>query len=165
MVVMGRVLSSHGVKGWLKLRPFSGSPDALLAYRSWWLAARDGNWRKFEVLEARTHGDLVLAQLDGLKGREEADALRGASVGVPRASLPEPASGEVYLTDVVGLEVVNREGASLGRVTGLVETGAHPVLQVAKGTQLQRLIPLVPAHVDAIDLAGGRIVVDWQPDY
>jgi 16S rRNA processing protein RimM len=162
---MGRILAPYGVQGWLKVRPFTGSPEALLAYRIWWLVAEGGAWRKFRVLAARTHSDLVLAQLEGLNRREDVAAWRGASVGVPRAALPALALGEVYLADVLGLEVVNREGTGLGRVTGLVETGAHPVLQVGLGNQPQRLIPLVPAHVDAIDLAAGRIVVDWQPDY
>ena len=153
------------MQGWLKVRPFTASPEALLAYRSWWLEAEGSAWRKFEVLAARTHSGLVLAQLDGLDLREDAAAWRGASIGVPRAALPAPAPGEVYLADVLGLKVVNREGTALGRVTGLLETGAHPVLQVGLGDQPQRLIPLVPAHVDAIDLAAGRIVVDWQPDY
>lgn len=162
---MGRILAPYGVHGWLKVRSFTGSPEGLLAYRNWWLAAKGGTWRRFQVLAARTHSDLVLAQLEGLNRREDAAGWRGASVGVPREVLPVLAPGEVYLADVLGLEVVNREGVALGRVTGLVETGAHPVLQLGLEDQPQRLIPLVPARVDAIDLAAGRIVVDWQPDY
>lgn len=162
---MGRILAPYGVHGWLKVRSFTGSPEGLLAYRNWWLAAKAGTWRQFQVLAARTHSDLVLAQLEGLNRREDAAAWRGASVGVPREVLPKLALGEVYLADVLGLEVVNREGIALGRVTGLGDTGAHPVLQLGPEDRAQRLIPLVPAHVDAIDLAAGRIVVDWQPDY
>ena len=165
MVVMGRIIAPYGVQGWLKVRPFTGSPKALLAYGGWWLGAEGGAWRKLKVLAARSHGDLVLAQLEGLTRREDAAAWCGAPVGVPRAALPALAKGEVYLADVLGLEVVNREGTVLGHVTGLGETGAHPVLQVRLGKGPERLIPLVAAHVDAVDLAAGRIAVDWQPDY
>ena len=161
---MGRVLAPHGVQGWLKIRPFTGSPDGLFAHRSWRLAAEGAAWRVFRVLEARVHGNLVLARLSGLGRREDAVAWRGAAVGVARDALPALASGETYLAEVLGLEVVNREGDVLGRVTGFVDTGAHPVLQVAR-ERAQLLIPLVPARVDAIDLAAGRIIVDWQADY
>ena len=87
---------------------------------------------------------------------------------MPRAGLPVLAEGEVYLTHLVGLTVLDRAGATLGRVSGLLETGAHPVLRVAPADESavgERLIPLVPAYVDAIDLAGARIVVNWQLDF
>jgi len=164
---MGRVLGPYGVHGWVKARTFTASPAGLIGYRSWWLAKDTGAWREFAVVEARRHADTVVASLEGLTRREEAMPWRGAMVAVPRTALPAPGAGEVYLADVVGLAVVNRAGAILGRVTGLLETGAHPVLRVAaEGAGAdERLIPLTPAHVDAIDLELGRIVVDWQLDY
>ena len=82
--------------------------------------------------------------------------------------LPSLAEGEVYWADLVGLVVINRSGMVLGRVTAVLETGAHPVLRVAPEGDTaagERLIPLVPAYVDALDVAGGRIVVDWRPEY
>lgn len=165
IVVMGRVVAPYGVQGWLKVRPFTQFPEALLAHASWRLGTEGAAWRTFRVLEARLHGDLVVAQLRGLHRREDAAAWRGAAVGIPRSALPALAEGEIYLEDVLGLEVVNREGTALGRVAGFVDTGAHPVLKVVQGKLPLLLIPLVPAHVDAIDLAAGRIIVDWQADY
>ena len=164
---MGRVLAPYGVHGWVKARAFTTSPAGLLVYRVWWLAKDESAWREFAVLETRQHADTVVAQLDGLTQREEVLPWRGAMIAVPRAALPAPSTGEVYLADLVGLAVVNRAGANLGRVKGLLETGAHPVLRVARVGEGsgERLIPLTPAHVDAIDLQLGRIVVDWQLDY
>jgi 16S rRNA processing protein RimM len=164
---MGRVLAPYGVHGWVKVRTFTTAPAGLLAHRAWWLTKDESVCREFAVLEARQHSDTVVARLDGLTRRDEAMPWRGAMVAVPRAALPEPGAGEVYLADLVGLAVVNRAGANLGCITGLVETGAHPVMRVAlEGVGAgERLIPLTPAHVDAIDLGLGRIVVDWQLDY
>ena len=162
---MGQVVGAYGVQGWLKVRPFTESREGLLAHASWQLAEEGAAWRSFRVMAARLHGDVVVAQLSGLERREDAAAWRGAAVGVPRSALPALAKDEMYLEDVLGLEVVNREGTALGRVAGFVDTGAHPVLKVVQGKLPQLLIPLVPAHVDAIDLAAGRIVVDWQADY
>jgi 16S rRNA processing protein RimM len=164
MIVMGRVLAPHGVSGWIKVRPFSASPSALSAYRRWWLALKDGTWREFALVEARPHANTLLAHLDGLRGREDAAAWRGAAIAIPRNALPELARGEVYLADLIGLEVVNRHGEALGCCAGLLDTPAHPVLRVQDGRGAEQLIPLVPAHVEAIDLDTGRIVVDWRTD-
>lgn len=163
LVTMGEVLAAYGVRGALKIRSFAASPEGLLAHKSWWLRKTD--WREFAVVESRLHGGAVVARLHGLDDRETALRWRGAEVAVPRAALPPLATGEVYLADVVGLTVVNRDGATLGRVAGFIETGAHPVLRVAtEGAGSERLIPLVPAFVDAIDVASARMVVDWPTD-
>jgi 16S rRNA processing protein RimM len=165
MVVMGRVIAAYGVHGWIKVRAFTSSPDALIAYRDWWLAKDDGAWREFHVNAANGHAGAVVAGLEGLEAREDAALWRGAWVGIPRSALPALDRGEVYLEDLVGLEVVNREGKGLGRVAGLVQTAAHPVLRVDDGGRSERLIPLVDAYVEAIDVDAGRIVVDWRTDY
>jgi 16S rRNA processing protein RimM len=163
---MGRVTAPYGVQGWIKVRAYTAEPDGLLAYPVWWLASSDDRWREFAVREARVHGATLVAQLDGLDQREDAAQWRGAAIGVPKAMLPALPAGEVYWSDLVGLTVVNRSGVVLGRVAAVLETAAHPVLRVvAEGVVAERLIPLGPAHVDAIDIAGARIVVDWQPEY
>jgi 16S rRNA processing protein RimM len=165
---MGRVTAPYGVQGWIKVRAYTASPDGLLAYRAWWLATSDEQWREFAVLEARLHGAAVVARLEGLNQREDVAQWRGAAVGVPKAALPALAADEVYWADLVGLAVVNRSGVMLGRVVAVLETAAHPVLRVARAGDAvggEQLIPMVPAHVDAVDVAGARIVVDWQPEY
>jgi 16S rRNA processing protein RimM len=165
---MGRVTAPYGVQGWIKVRAYTAQPDGLLAYPVWWLASSDDRWRQFAVREARVHGATLVARLDGLDQREEAARWRGAEVGVPKGLLPTLTAGEVYWADLVGLAVINRSGVVLGRVTAVLETGAHPVLRVAPEGDTaagERLIPLVPAYVDVLDVAGDRIVVDWQPEY
>ena len=165
---MGRVIGAYGVQGWIKARTFTASPEGLLAYRAWWLATDDDRWREFAVLEARVQANGLVARLEAMNCREEVAPWRGAAIGVPRSSLPALAAGEVYLADLVGLAVINRSGVILGRVGSVLETGAHPVLRIAAEGHVdggERLIPLAPAYVDAIDVTGGRIVVDWQPDY
>lgn len=164
---MGRVSAPYGVRGWIKVRAYTALPDGLLAYRTWWLATSHGGWREFTVLQARMQVGAIVAELDGLTVREEAAAWRGAAVAVPKAWLPKLAAGEVYWADLVGLTVINRAGVTLGRVTAVLESAAHPVLRVATAgaETAERLIPLVPAYVDWLDLPGARIVVDWQPEY
>ena len=167
MVVMARVLAPYGIQGWIKARPYTASIAALLDYTTWWLApAHDADaWREFAVRSARQHGDTLVAVLDGVADREAALQWRGAWVAVPRSALPSPQAGEFYWSDLVGLAVVNRAAETLGRVKKVLETGAHPVLQVESEDGGERLIPVVAAYVDAIDPAAGRIMVDWPADY
>jgi len=164
---MGRVLGPYGVKGWLKAKAYTETPSALLDYDRWWLAPEGGRgaWQEFSVRVARMHADSVLAEVDGLSDRESSAAWRGALIGVPRAKLPRLSKGEVYWADLVGFEVVNREGRTLGAVAGMLETGAHAVMRVAAGDGRELLIPAVPVYLEAIDAKARVVRVDWQPDY
>jgi 16S rRNA processing protein RimM len=118
------------------------------------------------VESGREHGATLVASLAGIADREAAIMLKGADIGVPRAALPVTAEDEIYYSDLVGLAVVNRQGVPLGSVVSVQDYGAHPVFRVKdEATSTERLIPYVAAYVDGVDLAQGRIDVDWQPDY
>lgn len=162
---MGRVVGSFGVRGWVKVAPLSADPAALLDHPTWWLKAPGADaWQETKVTEARAHGATLVAELEGGVSREEAAARKGSEIGLPRALLPAPSADEMYVSDLVGLDVVNRQGVTLGRVVAVQDYGAHPVLQVVAGTE-RRLIPFVAAYVDHVDLPARRIDVDWQADY
>ena len=99
--------------------------------------------------------------------------MRGARIFLSRRSFPAAATDEYYWVDLIGLNVVNREGVALGSVRDLMTTGPQSVLCIEyttiqeDGTSVaaERMIPFVSAYVDAVDIAGKRITVDWQPDY
>src|SRR5207247_948873 len=88
MVVMGRVIAPFGVKGWLKVQPFSASAENLLAFPVWWVS-EDAAWRERRVEDAKVHGTTVVAKLAGCDDRDEAVKYRGLEVAVPRESLPK----------------------------------------------------------------------------
>lgn len=159
---MGRVSAPHGVKGWIKVQPFTQEIGGLLGYPEWWLD-RDGEWRQHRIAESAVHGTLVLARLEGCTDREAAAALKGAEVAIPRRLLPENREGEYYLSDLLGMEVLNRRGVHLGRVAKVLETGANNVLVLEGEREL--LVPFVDSVILAVDLAGGRLSVDWELDY
>jgi 16S rRNA processing protein RimM len=162
MVVMARVAGPFAVKGWIKLQVFTERADGLLDYPVWWIA-RDGNWQPLQLEQGAVHGTALVAKLKGIDDREQALALRGREVAVPRAELPRNEEGEYYWADLEGLRVSNLEGEALGVVTGLLETGANQVL-VVQGER-ERLIPVVSAVVKSVDLAQGELVVDWGADF
>jgi 16S rRNA processing protein RimM len=107
---------------------------------------------------------LLCGRYEGIESREDAMRYRGREISVPRDELPATAADEVYLHEVVGLEVVNRRGERLGVVEGVSESGIQPVLRVVAG-RVERLIPFVPQIVQEVDLEASRLVVDWEADY
>lgn len=143
-VEVGRVLGAWGVKGWIKVQPFSLDPQALFSTRRWFLQAPEEAAAPLvsalaahpclKVTQAKEHGDMVIATVQDLQGRDAAEALRGARVFVSRANFPTAGEGEFYWVDLIGLTVVNRQGVVLGDVVGLMETGAHDVLRVRPAT-------------------------------
>jgi len=178
-VEVARIIDAWGVKGWIKLQPFAANPTALLASKSWHLqapahaATTAGLPACLQITQAKTHGDAVVAAARELTDRDAARALRGARVFVARSSFPAARDDEYYWIDLIGAEVVNREGQMLGHVSSLIDTGPHSVLCVRRpdagsdvsDVQAERLIPFVSAYVDAVDTAVRRIQVDWGVDY
>lgn len=171
-IVMGRIAAPYGVKGWVKIQVFTQTLDSLLDYPDW-LIGKNDQWQDAKVDESTTHGEFVVAKFAGCNDRDAAFALRGQEIAVNREELPEPEDGEYYWEDLIGLTVFNRENIELGKVVKLMETGAHDVL-VIQGAEAQTagaqatkeiLIPFVGIYVLNVDLAQGRIEVDWGLDY
>ena len=188
-VEVGRIIDAWGIKGGLKVLPFSADPQALFSSRRWYLRAPEGpvaggaaprpaiagqGWpRLLKITQAREHGDGVVATAQDVADRSAAEALKGARIFVARSSFPTAATDEYYWVDLIGLAVFNREGQALGEVIDLLDTGPHSVLRLrrpdavagARPEEAERLIPFVSAFVDQVDLPGRRIQVDWGLDY
>ena len=164
MVIMGRVASAHGLRGWVKIQPFTEYLDSLLDYRAWWIGHEQGPWREVEVGQCEVHGKTLVAQLPDCPDRTAAEKLKGLLIAVPRNSLPKQEEGEYYWSDLIGLAVVNEAGARLGTVTNLLETGANEVLSV-QGDSGEILIPFVASAIKQVDLKNRTIRVDWSAEY
>jgi 16S rRNA processing protein RimM len=180
-VEVGRIADAWGVKGWVKVQSFAADPQALLDARRWYLRAPEGNGPRppasapipphIAVLSSREHGSVIVAQLRGVDDRSGAEALRGARIFLGRGAFPKPRPDEYYWVDLIGLSVVNREGVLMGTVVGLIDTGPHSVLRLARpeaeatADAEERLIPFVAAYVDDVNLPERRITVDWGLDY
>lgn len=162
LAVMGRISAPYAVRGWVRIQTQTDYIDSLLDYPLWHVG-RNGRWRPFRLVEGKVHGQYLLAHLEGMDDRDAAEAVVGMEIAVPREDRPAAEEGEYYWDDLIGLDVVNGEGAALGQVTGLLETGAHDVLQIQG--ERERLIPFVDAYVRAVDLAARRIVVEWGLDW
>lgn len=160
---MGRITAPYGVRGWVKLQPYTQHPQGMLGYPEWQVGREGGAWQAQAVEDVKVHGSVVVAKLQGVGDREQAAALRGQQVAVSREDFPEAAAGEYYWADLVGLKVINAAGVELGRVAEVFETGANDVLVVAG--ERERLLPFIEPVIREVDVAGGRITVDWDADY
>ncbi|WP_455222843.1 ribosome maturation factor RimM [Kaarinaea lacus] len=165
-VVVGKISSAFGVKGWLKINSFTEPVTNILQFKPWYLQTRQTHqpWKSVKVIEGRAHGKQVVVQLEGVNDRNQAELMRGLDIAVKRDQLPETHDNEFYWVDLEGLKVVNQEGIELGVVESLMETGANDVL-VVRGEK-ERLIPYVMnEYILEVDLDAGTIIVDWDPDF
>lgn len=172
MIVLGRLVAPYGVRGWFKLHPFADDPAAWCGMSQWWLAAdaeqAPASWRAYTLDEVREHGKGLIVKLAGVDDRTAAEALQGVYVGAPREAMPEVGADEFYWDDLIGLEVSNEQGVSLGKVTSLISAAANDVLVVEEGEgehRQQRLLPFVGSVVLEVDRAGGAIRVAWERDW
>ena len=161
-MVMGRIVAAIGIKGWVKLKTFTADPEGLDEFAEWVVRTPEG-WRYLALEEFAVRPNGTAAKLAGCDDRDAAERLRGAQVAVPRAALGEAGEDAVFQVDLVGLEVVGSDGQALGKVDSFFETGDSTVMVVRGGRE--RLIPFVPAYVQAVDREAGRITVDWKADY
>jgi 16S rRNA processing protein RimM len=173
-IEVGRIADAWGIKGWFKVLPHSASPEALFSSKRWYLLPTERGTKTFtgtvllRVREAKEHSDTIVASAHEVDDRSAAEALKGARIFIPRSSFPTASTDEYYWVDLIGLQVVNREGVALGQVKELLSTGPQTVLVIEyteDGKAMERMIPFVSAYVDGVDLPGKRITVDWQPDY
>lgn len=200
LVELGRITGAYGIKGWVKVQPHSAQAEVLRSAKAWWLARpapplqSDKQGGKtaaapepiaYPVVQARAQGATLVAQLQGVADRDQAEAMRGCVVMAARSAFPAAAEGEYYWVDLVGCDLYSTdqgvEPHLLGPVIEVLDNGAHAVLRVqrkmadasgalqpmldAKGRPLELLVPFVQAHIQAVDLAARRIDSNWPADY
>lgn len=181
-IELGRFQEAWGLKGWLHVLPYSADTEALFASTEWFLQPPEARFARgfsafsgcvtAKIAEIKIHADGVVARIEGMDDRSAAEALKGVRIYVPRSAFPATPEGEYYWVDLIGLEVVNREGLHMGIVRDLLTTGPNSVLVLeytetvdGAGRIAERMIPFVAAYVDGVDQSTRRITVDWQTDY
>lgn len=169
LVLVGHVIGAYGIQGWVRIRRYSADADALLHAKTWWFDKPVS--RDIDVMQSKIHGEDVVACLVGVADRNAAEALKGAAVQIRRSHFPVLADDEFYWVDLIGLEVENLQGESLGSVIDLMDNGAHPILQVraalvaSSDKPKEWLIPFVDQFVKTVDQAAKKIAVDWSLDF
>lgn len=164
MITLGKFSGVFGVKGWIKVYPYTEQVENILDYTPWQIQ-RQGQWSEIEIAAAQKHKAGLIVKLSGCDDRDQAAAYVNAEIAVPRQRLPELSADEYYWSDLQGLQVYTEQDVYLGNVDHLLETGANDVL-VVKDQARERLLPYLPDQVvKQIDLTAGRITVDWDPEF
>ncbi len=162
VVIVGRIGGAYGVRGWVHVNSYTEPPENLLSY-SPWLITKGADWKPFKPVVVKPHGRGFVARFAEINNREQAQALSATDLGIYRDALPGlDDDDEFYWRDLIGLKVVNGDGRNLGSVSHLLETGAHDVLVIVDGESgAEVLIPFTAQFVRSVDLATGRLEVDW----
>jgi 16S rRNA processing protein RimM len=156
LILVGRVAGAFGVKGEVRVTAYTADPQALLGYRD--LLRQDGS-PGLTLLSGRVQKGDVVGRATEIATKEEADALRGLLLHVPRESLPEPDEDEFYLADLIGLSAVTPEGETLGKVKTVQDFGAGDILEIEPGRGgASWYLPFTRECVPEVDLVGGKII-------
>ena len=165
-VTLGQVIGAHGLRGELRVRIFDETDNNLRAMSSVWLAREEGDPKAVEArvraVGSGRRGEARLA-LQGVDGREAAEALRGRLVQTGVEQLGPLAAGEYYQYQLIGCRVEDVAGRVLGVVRSIWETGAPDVLVVVDEAERELLIPAVREILREVDVAGRRIAIDAPP--
>lgn len=161
-LLAGKIGAPHGVRGWVKVFPYTESAENLLNYQPWWVQ-RQGVWQCLKVLHAQIHGTALIVSFEGIVDRDQAQRLTNTEICIDREALPKLAKGEYYWSQLEGLQVKNLEGFEFGSVRHLMSTGANDVMFI-KGKK-EYCLPYVPGQVvKEVDLAKQEILVDWPEE-
>lgn len=158
-VCVGLVTGPHGVKGLVKIRPFTADPADILAYGT----PTDGTGTPRPLTLLNPLKGQMLARFEGVEDRDAAEALRGVRLYVPRSALPEPEEDEFYHADLIGMTAIHADGSVLGTVRAVYDFGAGDVLELIGSGGPPLVVPFTKAVCPVVDMAAGRIVVDPPP--
>ena len=158
-IAIGRVSKPHGVKGEIRIEYFN--PEDLQFFSHYQMIFLQGDERSlhpYRLLTVRPHKKLILAQLEGIQSRAEAEQLRGKVVLIDPAELPPLKEDEYYWQDILGMRVVSEKGEDVGTIKEIVPTGSNDVYVVQKGEQ-EFLIPATQDVIMSIDIEARTMVI------
>ncbi len=167
-VIVGKITGVYGVKGWVKVFSYTQPRLNILTYDPW-LLKQGGSWQPLNLLQGREQGKTIVAQIEGIDDRNQAEALTGVQVAIKPSQLVDLEDDGFYWRDLEGLKVVNEEGKLLGQVSHLIETGANDVMivKILEGkNRRETMIPYIMQQViKRVDLDNQVIEVDWDDEY
>lgn len=171
-VIIGEITGLSGVKGWVKVFSHTEPRLNIIKYDPWLISLKD-NWKSIKVLNGRSQGKTIVAQIEGVSNREQAQTLVGSKIAINTSQLKPLSTNDYYWRDLEGLDVIDTKGQFLGKVSHLIETGANDVLVVALPPEKvkdqkvkEMMIPyLMDKVVKRVDLEAKQLEVDWDDEY
>lgn len=164
LVLIGRVVKPQGRHGEVAVEPVSDRPDRFPTLVRCFVQAPGGALRELAVERCWPHKQRFVLKLAGVDSIEQAETLRGAELRIAESELQALPEGSYYYHQLTGLQVDDEQGAAIGVVESVMETGAETRVLVVRGPEGETLLPFAAAFVRSVDLARGRIVAA-RPEY
>lgn len=158
LVLIGKIAATHGIRGQLRVIPYSGDPESITALTTFLVKGAKGEMEPCEVAQAVQHGKRVLVSIKPYDNINQVRHLVGRELYVRREQLPELPDGEFYWFDLIGLRVVTDGGEPLGTLEEIFATGSNDVY-VVKGERGEVLVPALEDVVQSVDLDRGEMTV------
>lgn len=156
-ICVGVITSANGVRGQVKIKCFTETPADIANFNQ--ITDEQGN--NYNVSLVTSKKDFIIASIDGIVNRNQAEALRNTKLFINRTELPELGNDEFYHADLIGLEVRNKDGISLGIVMNVVNYGAGDILEINDvATNKLFYLPFNKQFVPEIYMADGYLIVD-----
>ena len=158
LICVGAIGGAFGVHGEVRLKSFTSEPEAIAEYAP---VFTEDSTRAFDVVLTGRVKNGLSARMSGIVTKEDADALIGTNLFVPRDRLPSLPDDEFYHADLVGLAVYDTGGALLGEVRSVQNHGASDLLEIdGPGLKTTALLPFTRTAVPTVDLSAGKIIAD-----
>lgn len=157
LLLIGRVIGPHGVRGLLKIESYAHSEDTLLTAGRIYLKQSSGKISEYEIVSAVPHKGGALIRLEGLDSREQAEPYCGAEILIRKAAVSRD-DDEYFWHELIGLRVYLETGRYLGTVEEIVSTAANDIYVVREGKE-EFLIPAIHDVVKTIDLENGKMIL------
>lgn len=155
LILVGRVAGAFGVRGEVRITSFTAEPLALVEYKT---LLKETGQPALTLTSGRPVKGGVVVRTQEVETREQAEALRGLKLFVPREALPEPEEDEFYVTDLIGLAVETPEGEALGRVKAVQDFGAGDLLEIQPPEGASWYLPFTREAVPDVRIGEGKVI-------
>jgi len=168
-ILLGKISGVHGVKGWVKVFSHTSPRLKITEYTQWFLKNKDQTWKSIQLIDGKQQGKSIIASLEGVKYRDQAEALVGTEIAIHSDQLNALPENEYFWRDLIGLSVETIDGERLGKIDWLFHTGSNDVVIVKDDTESknkEHMVPfLIGDVIKSVDLKKSLMIVDWDSDF
>ena len=169
-ILLGKISGVHGIKGWVKVFSYTDPRIKITEYSRWFMKTKkEQSWTVRNLLDGKEQGKNIIAKLDGINYRDEAEALIGTEIAIHEDQLDVLGKDEYFWRDLIGLSVETEAGQELGKIDWIFDVGSNDVVIVkgkdASGESKEHLLPYSDDVIKSVDLEKSLMVVDWDPEF
>lgn len=159
LIAYGKILKPHGLKGELKVLPYSGESENFKQFKSIFISINNNEPKEFSISGKKFQKNLIIVKIQEIDRIEDAELLRGKEVYIDKEELPSTEEDEYYWFELIGLNAYNQDNKLLGKVESIIDSSAQPIL-VIKNNSEEYMVPLIDKFVKEVDLDNSKIVIE-----